>query len=491
MISAPALSELLHTAFTHDDPADDPAHLWRDVLHELARLFDADAALALRVENRDRVQVAATYRWPTPLTTDLIPVAPDSQAEFVLLNDGVHVIDVGSETRFVASSMLLDAGFRQSCSTRITANDLAVGLIGLQYRNPRLFTADEVGLFGAVCRLLGMLLGHGDRIRSHARLVDRDPLTDLLNRRRIFDVVDEALNDERAGTVILLDLDGFKAVNDTHGHRVGDLVLQVVSQRLARAVRPLDLVGRLSGDEFVVVVWDANLAEAEAIAERLVGHIEQAIPVPHSTVHISASAGIAPLGRYPTSIDIVGAADSAMYRAKSEGRGTVRLDEGVAEGRQVRPSISSVTSEVVPIDQVLVAINDLEIHFQPIVAAGSFTPVGLEALARGPRGSLRNPEVLFRAAETWGYLVELELRAKQLSFNQQLPPNRTLFVNIDPAVLSDPTFIDRLHEHWLRRHPSIQRLVVEITERHLQHRPGALINAVERFRRFGWQVALT
>ena len=97
MISAPALSELLHTAFTHDDPADDPAHLWRDVLHELARLFDADAALALRVENRDRVQVAATYRWPTPLTTDLIPVAPDSQADFVLSNNGVHDIDVRDE----------------------------------------------------------------------------------------------------------------------------------------------------------------------------------------------------------------------------------------------------------------------------------------------------------------------------------------------------------------------------------------------------------
>lgn len=233
--------------------------------------------------------------------------------------------------------MLLEAGFQQSCSTRVTANDRTAGLIGLQYRNQRSFTPDEVGLLDAASRLLGMLLGHGERIRSHARLADHDPLTDLLNRRKGFDVTDEPLDDQRTGTLVLLDLDGFKAVNDTHGHGVGDLVLQVVSQRLVRAVRPLDLVDRLSGDEFIVIVRDADVSETEAIAERLVGHIEQAIPVPHTTVHISASAGITPLGRYPTALDTVGAADSAMYRAKSEGRGQSSSGRLSGPSRHHRP----------------------------------------------------------------------------------------------------------------------------------------------------------
>lgn len=97
MISAPGLSDLLVTALTRADPADDPAHLWNDVVHQLALLLDAGAALALRVENRNRVLVAASYCWPTPLATDLIPVAPDSQADFVLSNNGVHDIDVRDE----------------------------------------------------------------------------------------------------------------------------------------------------------------------------------------------------------------------------------------------------------------------------------------------------------------------------------------------------------------------------------------------------------
>lgn len=335
MISAPGLSDLLVTALTRADPADDPAHLWNDVVHQLALLLDAGAALALRVENRNRVLVAASYCWPTPPGD-----GPDPGR--ARLTGRLRALQQRSPRhrctrRIVPSRMLLEAGFQQSCSTRVTANDRTAGLIGLQYRNQRSFTPDEVGLLDAASRLLGMLLGHGERIRSHARLADHDPLTDLLNRRKGFDVTDEPLDDQRTGTLVLLDLDGFKAVNDTHGHGVGDLVLQVVSQRLVRAVRPLDLVDRLSGDEFIVIVRDADVSETEAIAERLVGHIEQAIPVPHTTVHISASAGITPLGRYPTALDTVGAADSAMYRAKSEGRGQSSSGRLSGPSRHHRP----------------------------------------------------------------------------------------------------------------------------------------------------------
>ncbi|MFC4068810.1 diguanylate cyclase domain-containing protein [Actinoplanes subglobosus] len=144
-----------------------------------------------------------------------------------------------------------------------------------------------------------------------------DPLTGLANRSVLTDELD------RPGpvAVLYLDLDGFKEVNDTHGHEAGDLVLSTVAQRLSSAVRATDLVVRLGGDEFVLLC--PNLPEAEAIrlADRVLGDVAQLIEFRGEPLDIGASIGIAAYGDHAPERDVLRSADMAMYEAKKQGRG--------------------------------------------------------------------------------------------------------------------------------------------------------------------------
>ena len=120
-------------------------------------------------------------------------------------------------------------------------------------------------------------------------------------------------------SVIFLDLDNFKQINDTHGHEVGDVVLATVGKRLAGLARSSDIIARLGGDEFVMVCVDVE--EATPIASRLIRAISRPISVGDLRVTVSASAGTAPAESGVTAANVLSSADAAMYRAKRDGRG--------------------------------------------------------------------------------------------------------------------------------------------------------------------------
>ncbi|GIE33833.1 hypothetical protein Ait01nite_068780 [Actinoplanes italicus] len=151
-----------------------------------------------------------------------------------------------------------------------------------------------------------------------------DPLTGLANRAVLTDELERVLP-QRSGPVAVLyvDLDGFKEVNDTHGHHAGDLVLSTVAQRLSGAVRATDLVVRLGGDEFVMLCPDLPEAGAIKLAERVLGDVAQPIRYAGQALDIGASVGIAAYGSdTPThDSDVLRTADMAMYEAKKQGRG--------------------------------------------------------------------------------------------------------------------------------------------------------------------------
>jgi diguanylate cyclase (GGDEF)-like protein len=165
--------------------------------------------------------------------------------------------------------------------------------------------------------------------RSHARMadleakVDIDPLTDLLNRRGFERELKRSVAYvKRYGTsaaLIFFDLDGFKSVNDRHGHSAGDAVLKAVGAALVRNVRASDVVARLGGDEFVVLLWNVSGPAAVAKAAAL----EQAVyatPVQWgpSTLAVGASAGVALIGALDSVAELLGRADAAMYARKAE-----------------------------------------------------------------------------------------------------------------------------------------------------------------------------
>ncbi|MFK4808042.1 diguanylate cyclase domain-containing protein [Microbacterium sp. ZW CA_36] len=157
-----------------------------------------------------------------------------------------------------------------------------------------------------------------------AELALRDPLTGLHNRRFLDDRLEELLqNSDKPLAVVFLDLDDFKAVNDTYGHEMGDAVLAAIGRRLSGVARGSDAVVRLGGDEFVMVCVGAGAAEAAAIAGRAVAAIREPIVVRGTEISVNASAGMVATERGGSPGELLDAADAAMYRAKRDGGGRI------------------------------------------------------------------------------------------------------------------------------------------------------------------------
>ena len=155
---------------------------------------------------------------------------------------------------------------------------------------------------------------------------DIDPLLDILNRRGFERELKRALaHVKRYGTqavLMFVDLDGFKGINDRYGHGAGDLLLKAVARELIGHVRASDIVGRIGGDEFGVLLWRLEGPQATAKARQLEAMIAQ-VGIPHgkARIEVAASIGVAPLVEDASPADIIAAADQAMYARKDERRG--------------------------------------------------------------------------------------------------------------------------------------------------------------------------
>jgi len=185
--------------------------------------------------------------------------------------------------------------------------------------------------------LAGAMVRHAEA--RLAALALRDALTGLPNRRLLMDRLGNALTRSSATTLLFIDLDAFKSINDTHGHEVGDTVLVNVAQRIVQSVRAGDTAARLGGDEFVVLCENTGTDEAAAVARRIVDAIRRPLTTNGGVLSVTASVGIAdatsapgtvdaqsvgtPTGGLPNAEDLLKDADLAMYRAKRSGRDRV------------------------------------------------------------------------------------------------------------------------------------------------------------------------
>jgi diguanylate cyclase (GGDEF)-like protein len=178
-------------------------------------------------------------------------------------------------------------------------------------------------LLAEIARLQSELLQAKWTIAELESRADIDPLLEILNRRGFERELDRAVayvgRYGTAAALVFIDLDGFKAVNDRHGHAAGDELLRAVAAQLTGRVRASDVVARLGGDEFAVLMW--NLGEAQAVAKAR--DLEEAIAaVGEGTARVGASAGVVPLLGQTSPAAVVEAADKAMYARKKERRGS-------------------------------------------------------------------------------------------------------------------------------------------------------------------------
>jgi diguanylate cyclase (GGDEF)-like protein len=265
-----------------------------------------------------------------------------------------------------------------------------------------------------VCKCFDAEREHADeelarRQEALAFMATHDALTGLPNRTLIVDRLEQMLlrarRSEAPAAAFVIDLDNFKAVNDTVGHRLGDELLRAVAARLDGVVRDVDALGRLGGDEFVVVAGDMSLsAGPEPIAERLLDTLrapvklgEDRIPMP-----ISAAIGIA-AGDRASASELLHDAGIAMYRAKLAGRNRyVVFEDGTAEPTRRRAELETQLRDALANDEFFLA-------FLPSFDLGDMTPTGLEALIRwnSPTRGVVQPGAFIPLLEETGLIVEV------------------------------------------------------------------------------------
>ncbi len=319
-------------------------------------------------------------------------------------------------------------------------------------------------------------------------LASHDPLTSLANRRTFEQLLARAAAKRAAGeavTLVLLDLDNFKLVNDTGGHALGDRMLVELSGILRQSIREDDTVARLSGDEFALVVA-GNAAEAEAVSLRLLRSVEEyRLRTAEEVFDITISAGIYPLEPGDTPEQAFGRADQALYEAKARGKNKAHRWCGTP------PTTISASRAWSP--KLKDALHDgtLEAHLQPIVSLRDGQVAFHEALCR-IRSRVGQPvpaAAFIEHAETLGLMPQIDLRIlEQVGALLRDDDGLRVFVNLSASSFDDELVSSSLERLLTDLAPN--RLGIEITEhtslRDLEH----TVQRLERLRSLGALVAI-
>ncbi|WP_048647185.1 putative bifunctional diguanylate cyclase/phosphodiesterase [Nitratireductor soli] len=321
-----------------------------------------------------------------------------------------------------------------------------------------------------------------------------DALTGLGNMRRFFDKIDRLIDDRADDpapfAIGVLDLDGFKPINDLFGRAAGDEILQQVALRLRAAMDESSTVTRIGADEFAFLYPMVFSEEAARERTRLLIEVLSApYDVGHRTARLSASAGCSLFySDDETSEILLNKAETALYQAKRSGRGAV-----VVYTREMEEAAKRVTH----IEQALrraVAAGEVEPHFQPIVDLGTRRTIGFETLARWTDRDLGpvSPGVFIPIAEERGIigpLSQLVLR-KATEAARGWPSNLFLSFNLSPSQLVDHNTGLQILSILERTGFDPRRLEIEITETGLMNDPASAQRIVEDLRRVGIRVSL-
>ena len=299
------------------------------------------------------------------------------------------------------------------------------------------------------------------------KLARHDPLTGLPNRRFFVETLGEVLlttNSDSRSAVLMLDLDGFKSINDAYGHAVGDHALIEFAQRISAVMRAGAVFVRIGGDEFAVIVPNIkSLDDLTALARRIVTAVAEPILIGQISTSVGVGIGIAIAPSDGMNPEImVQRADRALYRAKAEGRSCIRFFE---------PDMDAHVERRVAIETELraaVAAKTIVPYYQPLVAFEGRRVVGFEALARWKSDKFGwvSPDLFIKVAEEIGIISELgdQLLRQACLDARAWPPELTLAFNISAVQLRDPTIGLRVLAILAETGFSPRRLELEITE---------------------------
>lgn len=362
---------------------------------------------------------------------------------------------------------------------------LAISLLCL-YMVRRLWNS-SVNLSQSMLRL-----GASEAQAQH--LAFHDVLTGLPNRALVEDRLTQALalatrHDQRVA-LLLIDLDRFKTINDTHGHHAGDELIIAVAQRLSNIVRASDTVGRIGGDEFIVVMPDVdNIGQVQSLAQRIIDELSEPFTLFGSDVWSGASIGLALAPKDGVDrLELMRKADIALYEAKSGGRGTYRqFERAMDESVRTRQTIAA------DLRTALHTHQGLEVWYQPLMDIGGQQMVGIEALLRWhhPTRGLIAPAEFIAIAEETGLIIPLgEWVLAEACVTQQRFPELLVAANVSPVQFRSTGFVERVMAIVSQSGGDPKRLELEITEGVLIEDEREARAIIVALREAGFRIAL-
>jgi diguanylate cyclase (GGDEF)-like protein len=419
-------------------------------------------------------------------------IATMRRSEQLQLVVGLATLGIG-----IASASLVVRWARRTITARLGLLEGAAIRIGSDDLSHRIDVGgdDELSRVGDAFNTMARTL-ETSRIDLE-RQAYHDPLTGLANRElfmeRIGHAKDRARRRGQPFSVLYLDLDGFKFVNDSRGHHVGDDVLQVAATRMTACLRAEDTLARLGGDEFGVLLEETGAAAAAEVADRLV-HAVGDTPLTDHVLSIGVSVGITTSGTHDDIDGLLREADAAMYSAKANGGSAWQAFDPVAHLDGVRTQ--SMRAEL----QRAAEQQEFVVHYQPVVRLETGAVEAVEALVRWqhPERGLLPPAAFIDAATASGHILFIDNwvmheACRQVKAWQASVPGAaglSACVNISPSQLRHPGLASSVAEALRASGLRAQDLVVELTEGCLVHDVEAAATELQQLRELGVRIAL-
>lgn len=464
--------------------ATDLDRLFREAVTTTATTLEVDAVLLAELDPQQRTftVVAEAGRG------DLFGVryaAGESTQSGVTVSEGHPIVvhDWETDDRFEPSEVIRRIGARSSVSVLVRRRGGAFGVLGVLSPTPNKFDQDDVNFAQSLANLLSAAI---DRVEAEADTRHRalhDPLTGLPNRvlfgDRLQQALASALRESKLVGVLFCDLDQFKLVNDSLGHEAGDELLTMVAPRLDAVLRAGDTVGRFGGDEFGMIVAEAeSIHDLTRVAERIAAALAAPFVLRDREYFVTASVGIAIGGGGEPPEALIRDADLAMYRAKDRGRGRYEIfDQAMRLDAVAHLRTENDLRRALGRDEFV-------IHYQPLIWLNPHRVVGYEALVRWqhPERGLLSPSDFIPLAEESELIVDIGERVLQLACRRTAEWNRarpdsppiTISVNVSPRQMADPELPERVRRVLRETDLDPLALSLEITESVLVDEAGAL-----------------
>ena len=325
-----------------------------------------------------------------------------------------------------------------------------------------------------------------------------DPLTGLLNRRGFYQTVDSALvrneREDKTQALLYLDLDGFKRINDSHGHDAGDRVLRWVAEQLKECLRPYDIIARMGGDEFTALLDTLEYPEQAAkVAEKIMERVATLQEIDGIEISLGVSIGIATYPECGHHLDgLLRAADIAMYAAKQAGRQQYRYYD---QDMNVRARSRMMLEESVA---TAIENHDFSLVYQPQVSIADGSLRGFEALLRWQHPSVGDvPPGLFIPLLEEARLISRLTRwiyqqgaSQRKAWEETFRKDLVLSISLSNAQFSMPNLVAELQQAISVNGLSASQLEIEVTETSLMHNIDEARKQLLQLRRLGVRVAL-